>query len=170
MAAPREGSWGSRVESCPRMKRFRRPRRCPAGLVGGWSSEAIRLTGFCTAGDGTKRLRTHLWHAMRFTMVKHWGFYLPLGLHGRGQGSRAVLKWFKYGAHLDDASYCLPIQIEGPEDSILAVWRMVLFPSPYVHLQLLQKNYLTRLLMEFTMEKLCFIILKLQLFTCGNPS
>ncbi|CAL9205098.1 unnamed protein product [Musa hybrid cultivar] len=113
MAAPREGSWGSRVESCPRMKRFRRPRRCPAGLVGGWSSEAIRLTGFCTAGDGTKRLRTHLWHAMRFTMVKHWGFYLPLGLHGRGQGSRAVLKWFKYGAHLDDASYCLPIQIEG---------------------------------------------------------
>ncbi|CAL9767173.1 unnamed protein product [Musa acuminata subsp. burmannicoides] len=70
-------------------------------------------SGFCTAGDGTKRLRTHLWHAKRFTMVKHWGFYLPLGLHGRGQGSRAVLKWFKYGALLHDASYCLPIQIEG---------------------------------------------------------
>ncbi|RWW86328.1 hypothetical protein BHE74_00004919 [Ensete ventricosum] len=40
-------------------------------------------SGFCTAGDGTKRLRTHLWHAKRFTMVKRWGFYLPLGLHGR---------------------------------------------------------------------------------------
>ncbi|XP_064952534.1 ribonucleases P/MRP protein subunit POP1-like isoform X1 [Musa acuminata AAA Group] len=89
-------------------------------------------SGFCTAGDGTKRLRTHLWHAKRFTMVKRWGFYLPLGLHGRGRGSRAALKWFKYGALLHDASYCLPIQIEGPEDSILAVLRMVLFPSPYV--------------------------------------
>lgn len=39
--------------------------------------------GFSTSGDGTERLRTHLWHAKRFTMVKRWGFYLPLGLHGR---------------------------------------------------------------------------------------
>ncbi|URD90880.1 Ribonucleases P MRP protein subunit POP1 containing protein [Musa troglodytarum] len=62
-------------------------------------------SGFCTAGDGTKRLRTHLWHAKRFTMVKRWGFYLPLGLHGRENHTK---------------------------DSILAVLRMVLFPSPYV--------------------------------------
>lgn len=41
------------------------------------------ISGFGTSGDGTKRLRTHLWHAKRFTMVKRWGFYLPLGLHGR---------------------------------------------------------------------------------------
>ena len=40
-------------------------------------------TGFCTSGDGTKRLRTHVWHAKRFTMTKLWGFHLPLGLHGR---------------------------------------------------------------------------------------
>lgn len=39
--------------------------------------------GFSVSGDGTERLRTHLWHAKRFTMVKRWGFYLPLGLHGR---------------------------------------------------------------------------------------
>ncbi|CAL9065706.1 unnamed protein product [Musa banksii] len=92
-------------------------------------------SGFCTAGDFTKRLRTHLWHAKRFTMVKRWGFYLPLELHGRGRGSRAALKWFKYGALLHDASYCLPIQILpllSVQDSILAVLRMVLFPSSYV--------------------------------------
>lgn len=40
-------------------------------------------SGFCTSGDGTKRLRTHVWHAKRFTMTKFWGFHLPLGQHGR---------------------------------------------------------------------------------------
>lgn len=40
-------------------------------------------SGFCTSGDGTKRLRTHVWYAKRFSMVKLWGFHLPLGLHGR---------------------------------------------------------------------------------------
>ncbi|OVA00036.1 Ribonuclease P/MRP [Macleaya cordata] len=40
-------------------------------------------TGFCTSGDGTKRLRTHLWHAKRFLITKRWGFYLPQGLQGR---------------------------------------------------------------------------------------
>lgn len=40
-------------------------------------------SGYSTCGDGTKRLRTHVWHAKRFTMTKLWGFYLPLGLHGR---------------------------------------------------------------------------------------
>lgn len=39
--------------------------------------------GYPTSGDGTKRLRTHVWHAKRFTMTKLWGFYLPLGLQGR---------------------------------------------------------------------------------------
>ncbi|XP_010532425.1 PREDICTED: ribonucleases P/MRP protein subunit POP1-like, partial [Tarenaya hassleriana] len=49
-------------------------------------------TGFGNSGDGTKRLRTHVWHAKRFTMTKLWGFHLPLGFHGRGRGSRAILK------------------------------------------------------------------------------
>lgn len=40
-------------------------------------------SGFGTSGDGTKRLRTHVWYAKRFTMTKRWGFHLPLGLHGR---------------------------------------------------------------------------------------
>lgn len=40
-------------------------------------------TGFCSSGDGTKWLRTHVWHAKRFTMTKLWGFHLPLGLQGR---------------------------------------------------------------------------------------
>lgn len=41
------------------------------------------LNGFSTSGDGTKRLRTHLWYAKRFAMTKIWGFYLPLGVQGR---------------------------------------------------------------------------------------
>lgn len=39
--------------------------------------------GFSSSGDGTKRLRTHVWYAKRFAMTKLWGFYLPLGLQGR---------------------------------------------------------------------------------------
>ncbi|KAK8588080.1 hypothetical protein V6N13_087029 [Hibiscus sabdariffa] len=89
-------------------------------------------SGFITSGDGTKRLRTHVWHAKRFTMAKRWGFYLPLGLHGRGRGSRAVLKWFKQGVLLHDASYNIAVQLEGPEDSLVAILEMVLVPSTSV--------------------------------------
>lgn len=39
--------------------------------------------GFCTSGDVTKRLRTHVWHAKRFAMTKLWGYHLPLCLQGR---------------------------------------------------------------------------------------
>jgi len=39
--------------------------------------------GFCTSGDGTKRLRTHVWHAKRYAMTKIWGYHLPLCLQGR---------------------------------------------------------------------------------------
>ncbi|KAL4354775.1 hypothetical protein GQ457_06G031370 [Hibiscus cannabinus] len=89
-------------------------------------------SGFVTSGDGTKRLRTHVWHAKRFTMAKRWGFYLPLGLHGRGRGSRAVLRWFKQGVLLHDASYNIAVQLEGPEDSLVAILEMVLVPSTSV--------------------------------------
>uniref|UniRef100_A0A5B6YLT0 Putative ribonucleases P/MRP protein subunit POP1 n=1 Tax=Davidia involucrata TaxID=16924 RepID=A0A5B6YLT0_DAVIN len=75
-------------------------------------------TGFCTSGDGTKRLRTHIWHAKRFTMTKLWGFHLPLGLQGRGRGSRALLKWLKHGVLIHDASYWGAVQLEGPEAGI----------------------------------------------------
>ncbi|GAV83063.1 POP1 domain-containing protein/POPLD domain-containing protein [Cephalotus follicularis] len=88
--------------------------------------------GFCTSGDGTKRLRTHLWHAKRFKMTKLWGFYLPLGLQGRGRGSRALLRWFKHGVLVHDASYHVAIQLEGSEDSLMSVLQMVLVPSPSV--------------------------------------
>ncbi|PKU68437.1 ribonuclease P/MRP protein subunit POP1 [Dendrobium catenatum] len=71
--------------------------------------------GFSVSEDGTKRLRTHLWLAKRFSMVKLWGFYLPLGLQGRGRGSRAILKRLKSGALIHDASYSHPVQLEGPE-------------------------------------------------------
>ncbi|KAG7950380.1 hypothetical protein I3843_13G109400 [Carya illinoinensis] len=87
-------------------------------------------TGFCTSGDGTKRLRTHVWHTKRFIMSKLWGFYLPLGLQGRGRGSRAVLKWFKQGVLVHDASYHVAVQLEGPEDSLMSVLKMVMVPSP----------------------------------------
>lgn len=76
--------------------------------------------GFCVAVDGTKRLRTHLWLAKRFTMVKRWGYCLPLGLQGRGKGSRAVLRWLKSGALVHDFSYSIPIQLEGPENKRLS--------------------------------------------------
>nr|KYP51607.1 Ribonucleases P/MRP protein subunit POP1 [Cajanus cajan] len=85
--------------------------------------------GFCTSGDGTKRLRTHIWHAKRFTMTKLWGYYLPLCLQGRGKGSRALLKRLKQGVLVHDASYYIAIQLEGLEDSLMSVLRMVLEPS-----------------------------------------
>ncbi|CAI0452243.1 unnamed protein product [Linum tenue] len=85
--------------------------------------------GFITSGDRTKRLRTHVWLAKRFTMTKLWGFHLPLGLHGRGKGSRAALRWFNEGAVVHDASYHSAVQLEGPEDSLLSVLRMVMVPS-----------------------------------------
>ncbi|XP_057418650.1 ribonucleases P/MRP protein subunit POP1-like [Lotus japonicus] len=85
--------------------------------------------GFCTSGDGTKRLRTHVWHAKRFAMTKLWGYNLPLGFQGRGKGSRAVLKRFKEGVLLHDSSYYTAVQLEGPEDSLVSVLRMVLLPS-----------------------------------------
>ncbi|CAL9237272.1 unnamed protein product [Arabidopsis halleri] len=83
-------------------------------------------SGFCTSGDGTKRLRTHVWHAKRFTMAKLWGFHLPLGLHGRGRGSRDVLKQSRQGVLVHDASY----HIAG---SLLSILNMLLEPSPSSH-------------------------------------
>ncbi|XP_030481370.2 ribonucleases P/MRP protein subunit POP1 isoform X1 [Cannabis sativa] len=85
--------------------------------------------GFSVTQDGTKRLRTHVWYAKRFTMTKLWGYYLPLGLHGSGRGSRALLKWFRNGALIHDASYYVPIQLEGPEGSLLSILKAVLVPS-----------------------------------------
>ncbi|CAL5049774.1 unnamed protein product [Urochloa decumbens] len=86
--------------------------------------------GFSVAGDGARRLRTHLWHAKRFSMERRWGFILPVGVHGRGRGSRSVLKRMKNGTIVHDASYFIPIELDGPEDSLLSILRMVLCPSP----------------------------------------
>ncbi|CAN6200730.1 unnamed protein product [Urochloa humidicola] len=86
--------------------------------------------GFSVAGDGARRLRTHLWHAKRFAMERRWGFVLPVGAQGRGRGSRSVLKWLNYGTIVHDASYFIPIELDGPEDSLLSILRMVLCPSP----------------------------------------
>nr|XP_027114112.1 uncharacterized protein LOC113732501 [Coffea arabica] len=88
------------------------------------------LTGFSTSGDGTKRLSTHVWHAKRFTVSKLWGFYLPLGLHGRGKGSKALLKKSKQGVLVHDSSYYSAVQLEGPEDLLLLILSQVMVPSP----------------------------------------
>ncbi|XP_076903033.1 ribonucleases P/MRP protein subunit POP1-like [Bidens hawaiensis] len=85
-------------------------------------------SGFCVSGDGMKRLRTHVWHAKRFTMIKRWGFHLPLGLHGRGKGSRALLKWLKNGTVVHDASYYSAVQLQGSQDSVSAVLSTVMSP------------------------------------------
>nr|GMC46859.1 ribonucleases P/MRP protein subunit POP1 isoform X1 [Ipomoea batatas] len=87
-------------------------------------------SGFLTSGDGTKRLRTHIWHAKRFTMAKLWGFYLPLGLQGRGRGSRALLKKLKDSVLVHDASYSSAIQLEGPEDILMSILDNMIVPSP----------------------------------------
>lgn len=39
--------------------------------------------GFSVAGDGARRLRTHLWYAKRFSMERRWTFILPVGAQGR---------------------------------------------------------------------------------------
>ncbi|KAF0896452.1 hypothetical protein E2562_024316 [Oryza meyeriana var. granulata] len=88
------------------------------------------VEGFSVAGDGARRLRTHLWHAKRFAMERRWGFILPIGAQGRGRGSRTVLKWLKNGTVVHDASYFTPVELEGPEDSLLSIVRMVLHHSP----------------------------------------
>ncbi|KAJ0245541.1 POPLD domain-containing protein [Hirschfeldia incana] len=80
-------------------------------------------SGYSTTGDGTKRLRTHVWHAKRFSMAKLWGFHLPLGLHGRGRGSRDILKKSRQGVLVHDASY----HIAG---SLLSILNLLLEPSP----------------------------------------
>ncbi|XP_074368379.1 ribonucleases P/MRP protein subunit POP1-like isoform X1 [Apium graveolens] len=85
--------------------------------------------GFGVSGDGTKRLRTHVWHAKRFTMSKIWGFYLPLGLHGKGRGSRSIMKSLRDGVVVHDASYCSAVQLEGPEENLLSILSTVLVPS-----------------------------------------
>ncbi|WOH01528.1 hypothetical protein DCAR_0520912 [Daucus carota subsp. sativus] len=85
--------------------------------------------GFGVSGDGTKRLRTHVWHAKRFSMSKIWGFYLPLGLHGRGRGSRSIMKSLTDGVVVHDESYCAAVQLEGPEENLLSILSMVLVPS-----------------------------------------
>ncbi|KAL4560819.1 hypothetical protein LXL04_032973 [Taraxacum kok-saghyz] len=85
---------------------------------------------FCTSGNGTKRLRTHVWHAKRFTMTTRWGFHLPLGLHGRGRGSRALLKWLNNGTVVHDASYYSAVQLEGSQDSIMSILSILMSPFP----------------------------------------
>ncbi|KAJ6334374.1 hypothetical protein OIU78_011297 [Salix suchowensis] len=99
--------------------------------------------GFAASGDGTRRLRTHVWHAKRFTMTKLWGFHLPLGLHGRGRGSRALLKWYRDGAVVHDASYHTAVQLEGPEESLISILNMVLVPSPSAQSRDIAESILT---------------------------
>ena len=89
-------------------------------------------SGFVTSGDGTKRLRTHAWHSKRVTMTKRWGFYLHLRLQGREKGSRAVLRWFKQRALVHDESYNVAVQLEGSEDSLIAILQMILPIAPVV--------------------------------------
>ncbi|WVZ49698.1 hypothetical protein U9M48_001032 [Paspalum notatum var. saurae] len=86
--------------------------------------------GFSVAGDGARRLRTHLWHAKRFSMERRWGFVLPVAAQGRGRGLRSVLKKLKTGTIIHDASYLVPVELDGPEGSLLSVLGMVLSPAP----------------------------------------
>ncbi|CAN8314445.1 unnamed protein product [Cochlearia groenlandica] len=129
------------------------------------------VTGFSVSGDGSKRLRTHVWHAKRFSMSKLWGFHLPLALHGRsisllhpppfffflnkidlkgssfhdfsGRGSRDILMHFREGALIHDSSYHIAVQLQGPEASLLAILNMLLEPSPSSHSKEVLNSILT---------------------------
>ncbi|KAM1166497.1 hypothetical protein PS1_026096 [Malus domestica] len=106
---------------------------------------------FNTSGDGTRRLRTHVWHAKRFTMTKLWGYNLPLGLQGRGRGSRAVLKWCKDGMLVHNASYHAAIQLEGPEDSLLSVLGMVMVPPLSTRFENVSRSVISGLIYDNAM-------------------
>ncbi|GAB2218012.1 hypothetical protein Droror1_Dr00001227 [Drosera rotundifolia] len=126
-----------KVEDCDSGEVSNRVKRRRMELKGNWG------LGFGRCGDGTKRLRTHVWHAKRFQMVKVWGFVLPLGLHGSGRGSRALLKWYRQGAVVHDASYHSPLQLDGPEDLLLSILSMVLTPSPLTYTEDVLKQLLS---------------------------
>ncbi|CAM6043705.1 unnamed protein product [Sphagnum compactum] len=86
-------------------------------------------SGGCSS-DGTRRLVTHVWHAKRFSMTKIWGYWLPEGLPGRGRGSRAVMRWARDAALLQDASFYSPVELSGPSEALLDVLQLVLEPPP----------------------------------------
>uniref|UniRef100_A0ACD6A0Q1 Uncharacterized protein n=1 Tax=Avena sativa TaxID=4498 RepID=A0ACD6A0Q1_AVESA len=117
--------------------------------------------GFSVAGDGARRLRTHLWHAKRFAMERRWGFVLPVGAQGRGRGSRAILKWLKNGTVVHDASYFIPIQLDGPEGSILSVLGIVLCQS------LADESPLVKHLKDKVLQGVCYE--NAMLWRAGSP-
>ncbi|MCO5552715.1 hypothetical protein L7F22_006232 [Adiantum nelumboides] len=82
--------------------------------------------GSFISSDGNWRLATHVWHAKRFTIEKQWGYRIPLGRHGRGHGSRSILRWSKSKALLQDCSFISAIQLIGSEEKICQVLRPVL--------------------------------------------
>ncbi|XP_074263012.1 ribonucleases P/MRP protein subunit POP1 [Silene latifolia] len=86
--------------------------------------------GFVVSGDGTKRLRTHVWHAKRFSIQKMWGFYLPLGVHGPGRGSRSLLNCYRQGALIHDASFYTVILLKASQEALLSLLTQLLMPSP----------------------------------------
>ncbi|KAM0858248.1 hypothetical protein ACQ4PT_047954 [Festuca glaucescens] len=117
--------------------------------------------GFSVAGDGARRLRTHMWHAKRFAMERRWGFVLPVGAQGSGRGSRAILKRLKNGTVVHDASYFTPIQLDGPEDSLLSIMGMVLCLSPA------DESSNTKQLKDKVMQGVCYE--NAMLCRAGNP-
>ncbi|CAH2079236.1 unnamed protein product [Thlaspi arvense] len=101
-------------------------------------------SGFSTSGDGTKKLRTHVWHAKRFSMTKLWGFHLPLGLFGRGRGSRDILKKSRQGVLVHDASYHIAVQLEGPEAGLSCENAMLYHVEPPVSQAIAPVTYMWR--------------------------
>eukprot|EP00890_Picochlorum_soloecismus_P002018 jgi/Picsp_1/2817/NSC_01043-R1_ribonuclease p len=59
------------------------------------------------------RLPTHVWHAKRMLIQRHWDFMLPEGQHGKGRGTRAFARKLKDGYIVHDASYWCSIQLSG---------------------------------------------------------
>ncbi|CAK1545025.1 unnamed protein product [Leptosia nina] len=91
----------------PKQKRpSRKFRRRPTNLLEEYTKRQRRIAW----------LETHIWHAKRFHMIERWGY--RLAYRPCDKAFRACYRASSAHCLLQDISYCLPIRITGPLESI----------------------------------------------------
>jgi len=83
------------------------------------------LHTFWQEQDKERHLPSHKWHAKRLEMASLWGWRLPLGMVGKGRGSRAVLR-SQCCAY--DASAFTVHQVSGRRDAVQSSFGRVVKP------------------------------------------